>query len=236
MYCSKCGAQNQDTSKFCSNCSSPLNSVSPSAPQPVAPQIQYVQPPVAPQIQYVQTPVAPQPKKKMNVLLPVLIGVILLIVVFVIWAVLSPDSSDSSGTAASTKTASTTVPTTAATTAPTTAATTAATTTIQTTQVPAATTQPQIVAAYSPDDALWIVEKAMGSSAFEYSHEEFFIDNGDGTLSIDINTPEAADTACYVIAQSGSDGGYYSCYMVKEGTNEIYTMYSEDSGILTRIS
>jgi|GEM_PF-3397221 len=247
MYCSKCGSQNQDGSKFCSNCSNPLNIVTQPVQQPVLPYVQ--QPFQQPVQQYTQPPMQPvlnSPRK--SILVPVLIGIIALIVVLVIvffvWAAMSPDAGAATDT---TKAQETTV---AATSSETPAATTAATTTAApaATSAPAQATQtaaqatttfipdPEVVYADSPKNAVRMVQQMMNDTGYEFYREEFFIDNGDGTLSIDINTPEAADTPCYVVVKSGSDGGYYNCFMVKENSGEIYAMPSEDSGILVRIN
>lgn len=210
--------------------------------QPVQPPIQTpVQQPVQ---QYYQTPV-PQPgpaKKSMAV--PILLGVIglivLLIVIFFVWAVVSPDSADAATTTTSaTQTVSTTAATTAATTAVTTASTAppAATTAATAAATTAETyTDAEPIYADSAENAVWLVQLLTGDSGYEYYGYEYFIDNGDGTLSIDINTPEAADTPCYVVVKSGSDGGYYNCYMVVDGTDMIFTMTSEDSGILYQVN
>jgi len=257
MYCSKCGSQNQDSSKFCSNCSSPLTSfVPPVIPvqQPTQPLVQqYAQPPVQqfaqqPIQQYAQPPVQqPGPAKK-SMAVPILLGVIglivLLVVIFFVWAALSPDTAQAAATSTTTTVAQTTTTTATTTTAAATTAATAAAT-AATAAHPAATaaaataqtyTDAEPIYADSAENAVWLVQLLTGDSGYEYYGYEFFIDNGDGTLSIDINTPEAADTPCYIVVKSGSDGGYYNCYMVLDGTDMIFTMTSPDSGILYQVN
>ena len=252
MYCSKCGSQNQDGSKYCSNCSSPLNSFVP----PVIPVQQTAQPPVqqfAPQPvqqfaqqptqQYSQPPLQqPGPAKK-SMAVPILLGVIalivLLVVIFFVWAALSPDTAQAAATTATV--AQTTATTAAATTAAATAATTAPPAATAATTAAAATTaqtytDAEPIYADSAENAVWLVQLLTGDSGYEYYGYEYFIDNGDGTLSIDINTPEAADTPCYIVVKSGSDGGYYNCYMVLDGTDMIFTMTDPDSNILYQVN
>ncbi|MEI8199693.1 MAG: zinc-ribbon domain-containing protein [Eubacteriales bacterium] len=234
MYCSKCGALNQDGSKFCSNCSSPLNIVASPPQQPIQ---QPVQQPIQ---QYVQKP---QNSPRKSILVPALVGIIalivVLIVIFFVWAALSPDS-DAAATVTKTSTAAAATTTAAApaTTATTTQAAQTATQTAARTETAATTfvPDPEIIYADSPENAVWMVQLMMNDTGYEFYREEFFIDNGDGTLSIDINTPEAADTLCYIVAPNGSDGNYFNCFMVKAGTTEIYTMTSEDTAILSRIN
>ena len=239
MYCSKCGSLNQDGSKFCSNCSSPLNIVTSPTQQPVQHPVQQ------PIQQYIQQP---QNSPKKSILVPVLVGtialIVLLIVVFFVWAAVSPDSSAAANTTQTSTTAiaATTSAIAAADTATTTAATTSASQSSTQTAaqaVTAATTvvpDPEVIYADSPENAVWLVQHMMNDTGYEFYREEFFIDNGDGTLSIDINTPEAADTLCYIVAPIGSDGSYFNCFMVKADTDEMYTMISEGSGVLSRIN
>ena len=235
MYCSKCGSLNQDGSKFCSNCSSPLNIVTSPTQQPIQHPVQQ------PIQQYSQQP---QNSPKKSILVPVLIGtialIVLLVVVFFVWAVLSPDSSEAANTTP-TKTTANASAAAVTTAAETPAATTSAAQSTTQTAAQAATASatvvpdPEVIYADSPENAVWLVQLMMNDTGYEFYREEFFIDNGDGTLSIDINTPEAADTLCYIVAPTGSDGSYFNCFMVKAGTSEIYSMPTEDSGVLSRI-
>lgn len=212
MFCSNCGSQNDDKSKFCTNCSKPLQAVT-------------AAPPVA--------------KKK--TLRTVIIAVVCLIVAFVLWVEFSPN--EAAGNSDLTTAAATTTATTAAIAAPETTAVPAEPTqpaeTVAPTQAPIATTKAAatLTAANTAEEALTLVRQLTGlTTNAEFYREEDFIYNDDGTLSIDVNTPELATATCFIISENGYTGdGYDNCFIVLKGTDQIYTAQAGGNGIMERI-
>lgn len=213
MFCSNCGSQNDDNNNFCSKCSKPLNANF-SAPQQSQP-----------------------PAVKKKTLRTVLIAVVCLIIAFVLWVEFSPDQAavDSETTTAAPTTESSIAivepePTEAIVEPePTEAAT----------ESPAATTKAAatLTAVNTADEALTLVRQLTGlTDNAEFYREEDFIFNDDGTLSIDVNTPELATATCFIICENGYTGeGYDNCFIVLKGTDQIYTAQAGGTGIMEQI-
>lgn len=170
------------------------------------------------------------PAAKKKALRTAVIAVVCLIVAFVLWVEFSPDNA-ASNTDLTTTTATTT-------------ATTADIATPETTAPsepaqPAETAAPNAVtlaAANNEEEALTMIRQLTGLTNAEFYREENFIFNDDGTLSIDVNTPELATATCFIICENGYAGdGYDNCFIVLKGTDQIYTAQAGGTGIMEQI-
>jgi hypothetical protein len=152
---------------------------------------------------------APTPQKK-HILRNILIVLVVLVIVFFIWVGFSPDNGPEETT----------------------------NTTPLTTTAADETTAEQLSVADTADQAVLLVQQFASDSAWELLYEENFIDNGDGSLSIEVNNPDAATVPCFVIQPvGGSDAeGYTGYYIVRKDTVEIYQHQDLSSSIVVKVS
>lgn len=77
------------------------------------------------------------------------------------------------------------------------------------------------------------IQQLSGESGFEITREEGFIPNDDGTLSVDINSPDLATATCFIISRTGTDmDNYQNSFMVLKGTNQVFYSDILNSGFL----
>jgi len=84
--------------------------------------------------------------------------------------------------------------------------------------------------ANSPEEAEQMVRFLKGDENYVFLREENFVGHEEeGILTIDVNTPELANTPCYVISPSQDEsGGYGESFVVIKGTDQVF--YTKDFG------
>ena len=197
MFCSKCGARNDDTANFCMMCSHPLNQAAQApqtlqappfspAQQPLQNQPQWptgAQPPNSagyPQMQPQQPSMGrntPKAKRK-NPLLWIVLGLLGFVIAFVVWANLSPDTTQASASPE---------------------ASVAVDGTTDETVAVDGTADETVAVAGTSDQAVEIARTLTQLDNLVFNHDEKIIKQEDGTYRMFVNDEELADVDCFVV-------------------------------------